>query len=440
MFEFDFEDLGSEGEADASRPKVPGPAQGRSRGAFSSSVGQVNGKVETTPAKAKAKPKAKAKVQHDPLAALAAQEAARAAEMLAKLAPSGYSAVPAIPEPSLAPQMPVEATKPVPPTSRQKPKQDEPPMPKQQTERPALKPKKLAEHPVDEDEAAYRAAAEAAAERALERDRNSDWWKKLQTKAPKHRVERCDRLPIHRESELGDRTTPLPTRGFKVVAEVHPVRSQPCAGALVCGGRKLHETIRAVEETFDGWVKLAGDEGWMCQGVEEAPLSMKCLEALEKPRAMAVETLAKIPGRQMLEVVADDGVDILQEPVEGALVLGRRSFGEFLLADSQTYHGWIRLSDNEGWAQAVSGSGERILIGIRPDELQLTTTDGSAVPEESPEQTAAAVAEAARKEALRQLESAALSGNSAFFCAALEVARQRGVSKKDIAKANAMRS
>jgi len=303
-------------------------------------------------------------------------------------------------------------------------------------------PRKISQQPVDEDEAASKAAAEAAAEAALQRDRNSDGWKKLQTQAPRPRLERCDRLPIHRDDHsLGDRATlPLPSRGFKVLAEVHPVRSQPCAGALVCGGRKQHETVRAVEETFDGWVKLAGDEGWMCQGAEEAPFSKKCLEALEKPRAMAVPTLAKTPGRQMLEVVADDGVDVLQEPVEGALVLGRRSFGEFLLADSQTYHGWIRLSDNEGWAQAVSGSGERMLIGIRPDELQLTTTDGLAVPEESPEQAAAAVAEAERKEALRQLESAALSGNSAFFCAALEVARQRGVYKKDIAKANAMRS
>eukprot|EP00913_Durusdinium_trenchii_P033088 g30978.t1 len=71
-------------------------------------------------------------------------------------------------------------------------------------------------------------------------------------------------------------------------------------------------------ETFDGWVKLAEEDGWMCQGAEEGNSGKKCLEALEKPRAVAVETLAKTPGRQMVEVVADDGVDILQEtPVIG---------------------------------------------------------------------------------------------------------------------------
>lgn len=187
-------------------------------------------------------------------------------------------------------------------------------------------------------------------------------------------------------------------------------------------------------------MKLAGETGWICQ-VEEGGASKKCLEAMEKPRAMAVESLAKTPGRQMLEVVADDGVDLLREPYDGALLLGRRSFGEFLLADSQSYHGWVRLSDDDGWAQAVSGSGEKLLVGIRPDELQLTQSLGQDVPEEAQkEQLAAAADEAARKEAVRQLEAAALSGNSAFFCAALEVARQKGVSKKDIARANAMRS
>ncbi|OLP95509.1 hypothetical protein AK812_SmicGene22362 [Symbiodinium microadriaticum] len=218
------------------------------------------------------------------------------------------------------------------------------------------------------------------------------------------------------------------------------VFERPCSGAPVCGGKKCGETIHAQEETFDGWVKLAGETGWICQ-VEEGGASKKCLEAMEKPRAMAVESLAKTPGRQMLEVVADDGVDLLREPYDGALLLGRRSFGEFLLADSQSYHGWVRLSDDDGWAQAVSGSGEKLLVGIRPDELQLTQSLGQDVPEEAQkEQLAAAADEAARKEAVRQLEAAALSGNSAFFCAALEVARQKGVSKKDIARANAMRA
>lgn len=288
------------------------------------------------------------------------------------------------------------------------------------------------------------AAAEAAAERALEHDRSAhgkDWWKKLQAPREARPVQRADRLSMYpRQKVLESGSSQLPVRGFKVLAEVQPVRAQPCSGAPVCGGKKCGETIHAQEETFDGWVKLAGETGWICQ-VEEGGASKKCLEAMEKPRAMAVESLAKTPGRQMLEVVADDGVDLLREPYDGALLLGRRSFGEFLLADSQSYHGWVRLSDDDGWAQAVSGSGEKLLVGIRPDELQLTQSLGQDVPEEAQkEQLAAAADEAARKEAVRQLEAAALSGNSAFFCAALEVARQKGVSKKDIARANAMRS
>ena len=36
----------------------------------------------------------------------------------------------------------------------------------------------------------------------------------------------------------------------------------------------------------------------------------------------------------------------------------RKSFGEFVLAETQTYHGWVRLSDGEGWVLAVSAQAD----------------------------------------------------------------------------------
>ncbi|CAE7623990.1 unnamed protein product, partial [Symbiodinium pilosum] len=430
------------------------------RSAFSSKVSAAP-QAPSADAKADAKAKVKAKAvkpKPDLLGALAAEETARAAAMLAKFAPVGGAPSP-MPVPTPAPQRAVVETGPVPyrapeaaPVAATSPAQPRTNGKATATAKiPAsVAPQKTMRKPEvsdrSADDATLRAEAEAAAERAIEHDRSThgeDWWKKL--KAPKEAkpVQRVDRVPMYRSQSSNEaEQCQLPTRRFKVLAQVQPVRAQPCAGAPVCGGKKSGEILRAQEESFDGWVKLAGEAGWICQVDEELGASgKKCLEALEKPRAMAVESLSKTPGRQMLEVVADDGVDLLRDPYDGALLLGRRSFGEFLLADSQTYHGWVRLSDNDGWAQAVSGSGEKLLLGIRPDELQLTQSDGQAIPEEAQkEQLAAAAEEAARKEALRQLEAAALSGNSAFFCAALEVARQKGVSKKDIAKANAMRS
>eukprot|EP00913_Durusdinium_trenchii_P004901 g4549.t1 len=73
--------------------------------------------------------------------------------------------------------------------------------------------------PFEDEDKAYRAAAEAAAERALERDRNSDWWKKLQAQTKPSPVARCERLPIHRDPTGKRKTCPLPTRGFKVLVE-----------------------------------------------------------------------------------------------------------------------------------------------------------------------------------------------------------------------------
>merc|ERR1711920_398374 len=121
--------------------------------------------------------------------------------------------------------------------------------------------------------------------------------------------------------------------------------------------------------------------------------------------------------------------------------------GEFVLADTQSYHGWVRLSDDEGWMLGISADGGSMLLNVRPDELQLVTSGQSATAASSPEEVeanaaaaAAAQKDAARKEALRQLEAAALGANTANFCAALAVAREKGVAKRDIARCNALRT
>mmetsp|Transcript_142794 Transcript_142794/g.455941 ORF Transcript_142794/g.455941 Transcript_142794/m.455941 type:complete len:192 (-) Transcript_142794:9-584(-) len=143
------------------------------------------------------------------------------------------------------------------------------------------------------------------------------------------------------------------------------------------------------------------------------------------------------------------GVRVCREPSQDALQLGMHSCGEFVLAQSQTYHGWIRLADDEGWMPALDVlGGARLLQNVRPEELQLASPGAAGEGQvegagnaEAEEAARAAAAEAARREALRALEAAAMSGaNTANFCAAMEVARGRGVSKKDIARCNAMRT
>eukprot|EP00933_Yihiella_yeosuensis_P054542 TRINITY_DN5300_c0_g1_i4.p1 TRINITY_DN5300_c0_g1~~TRINITY_DN5300_c0_g1_i4.p1 ORF type:complete len:492 (+),score=123.09 TRINITY_DN5300_c0_g1_i4:35-1510(+) len=294
------------------------------------------------------------------------------------------------------------------------------------------------------EEADERAAAEAAVERAIERDRQSKWWQKFEESEQFSSEKHLDIVFQPKPNFQNPNPLKLPTRGFKVVAKAVTLRSDPSLGSPVCGGKQQGDIVRAIEETFDGWIKLAdGAHGWAFR----APLSEDDesaeLRALESPKALAVEKLAQMPGRQMLEVVAATGIAIRREPFSDALLLETRSVGEFLLAETQTYHGWVRLSDNTGWAQALSPDGDRFLLCVRPEELQLSVpgSDAKAL-QPSPElEEMAAIAreEATRKEALRQLEAAAQGGNTALFRAALEVARQKGVSKRDLARANAMR-
>merc|ERR1740129_886943 len=85
----------------------------------------------------------------------------------------------------------------------------------------------------------------------------------------------------------------------------------------------------------------------------------------------------------MLEVLAGQGLAVYREPAQGSLRLGSRSFGEFVLAERQSYHGWLRLADGEGWIHAFEGpgdgQGQRLVVCIHPDELQLARTPESAL-------------------------------------------------------------
>ncbi|CAK0791416.1 unnamed protein product [Prorocentrum cordatum] len=201
------------------------------------------------------------------------------------------------------------------------------------------------------------------------------------------------------------------------------------------------QTLMGIEETFDGWVRLADDAGWVFRG--DCADGPALLPLGDLRAALAEPELSPAPGLQMFEVVGEEGVPVLREAAEDALALGRRSFGEFVLAEAQSYHGWLRLADGGGWAPCSTPQGARLLLRVRPDELQLAVPGtGSAWPDAAEDAAAAAAAAreaASRREALRQLEEAAVA-NSAVFFAALATARDHGVEKRDIARCHALRS
>lgn len=287
-------------------------------------------------------------------------------------------------------------------------------------------------------------------EHSIELDKRSQWWRIFEQPNKMAPIEKCEKVSIDLPAANTGRDAcnplGLPTQEFEVTEDV-PMRREPGVEAPVCGVKRLGDRIRAIEETFDGWVRLADEPGWILKDTQFLGGATASLMPIGEPNAPVSSSLSRMPGRQMFEVVKEAGLQIFREPAEGALVLGFRTFGEFVLADTQSYHGWVHISDDEGWMMGISADGEHMLLNVRPDELQLVTSGQSVVAASSPEvmdATATAIAdaqkEAARREALRQLEVAALGANTANFCAALEVAREKGVAKRDIARCNALRA
>jgi len=328
-----------------------------------------------------------------------------------------------------------------------------------------------------EDDEIRRAAEEAAVLRSIEHDRRSGWWKRLKEPVRDAPIERCGVLPLHAGSTSASSSSTvqsrlhnplnLPVQEFSVECEVVTIRAEPSTLAPVCGARRRSDRVRLIEESFDGWAKLAEEPGWILRtsanAVAESASSVTVHLAARGPSMLlASPRPSSSHERLMFEVLCEAGVDLFREPHCAALRIGTRSCGEFLLADTQSYHGWVRLSDNEGWAQARTEAGASHLQPIRPDELQLATAkepDDSLGPcspcdrqvssprerevmqQVKAEEAARQREEAARQDALRLLGHAARMGvSSAEFCAAVEVARDKGVAKRDIARCNALRN
>mmetsp|Transcript_142794 Transcript_142794/g.455938 ORF Transcript_142794/g.455938 Transcript_142794/m.455938 type:complete len:436 (-) Transcript_142794:116-1423(-) len=297
---FDFDDLASEDEA-AEKPS-PAPAP---RGA---TIGQLP--------KAKAKVKAQATPRSRPagpdLSELAAMENAHAAKMLAMMAPP----LPTAPTPvaptncNAMPTPPVVTAPTLSAPASHHPQYVRPPPahadqaaiaaaaaaafrpPVRPSEQPpaatarsdhgrggggssggAMRSEVAAYEPEEvrrarEEEEVARAVAEAAVEHEIERGRRSAWWTRLEDNRTAAPLERCGDLRINNPANDAGATNSsnplgLPTQEFVVETKALPIRAEPSSQAPVSGAKKLGERVHACEETFDGWVKLADEPGWI---------------------------------------------------------------------------------------------------------------------------------------------------------------------------------
>jgi len=208
--------------------------------------------------------------------------------------------------------------------------------------------------------------------------------------------------------------TLLPTRQHRVIQDVAYVRERPDRDAPVLSVKEKGTLVEAVEETFDGWIRLTAESGWMLKALHGQHENKIILELVGVPAALAVQEVADEPGPQEI-VVASGPVHVRVGPSTSANDVGMRDVGSTLIGEVQTYHGWIRLTNGQGWVKAVD-----------PDEHQILTFPFA---EELTEQRAKL--EKARSllfEACAQTEADVLQK-------AISKARLGGVAEKDIARA-----
>lgn len=294
-----------------------------------------------------------------------------------------------------------------------------------------------------------RAVAEAAVERSIEQDRASRWWERLEAPQLEPELRPCGRLALHQpppaEGAATEAQNPLdlPVRAFRVLpGHDAGIRAEPLAAAPVIGMKRAGEEVLSIEETFDGWAKLAAERGWVLRASRSwqdghVDVHLEPVDATTLVQ-MAADELSDESGEHIFEVAALVGVDVFPEPWPEMEATGFRGCGQRLVVETQTYHGWVRLADGAGWAPSTSPEDGELLRPVflqeqaarRASRAAKLANGGSQGDEERN-------AEVRRQEALQQVLAAKLLGDRSAMRAAVELAKRCGVPRHNIERATA---
>jgi len=140
----------------------------------------------------------------------------------------------------------------------------------------------------------------------------------------------------------------LPKQRWEVLHDLAMIRDAPSLGARAVARKDKGEIIESVEETFDGFLKLPDQAGWCAKDCQGKLGLGQLLRRLGPSVPMATEILTNA-GPQAFEVVFQPSVAVRSAPSTSANIISARRFGEVILAETQTYHGWLRLAEDAGW-------------------------------------------------------------------------------------------
>jgi len=144
----------------------------------------------------------------------------------------------------------------------------------------------------------------------------------------------------------------LPGQQYMVVHDQIFVRKDPSLTAEALGTLERAQYIEAFEETFDGWLRLESDDGsigWALKDMRGKRGLGQLVVPYGREMQLPVKEIAESTGPHKFRVVFKPKVVVRDAPAKNANMIKIKQFGSEVMAVTQTYTGWIRLVNDEGW-------------------------------------------------------------------------------------------
>lgn len=183
-------------------------------------------------------------------------------------------------------------------------------------------------------------------------------------------AERLNPKPKPKAAPPANPLAPLPTQEYKVVHDFVYLRQEPSLHAPILGKRQRGDTFHASEETWDGWVKLHGQPGYIIKDMGGLSGIGKVLSQLGRAVPLVLPEPQGSPEPLTFEVVYQPFVAVRTGPSKTRPIQGTRKFGERLRAESQGYGGWVRVvqEDGGGWMLTLDDELGQLLACKTVDE------------------------------------------------------------------------
>mmetsp|Transcript_75277 Transcript_75277/g.143223 ORF Transcript_75277/g.143223 Transcript_75277/m.143223 type:complete len:458 (-) Transcript_75277:92-1465(-) len=158
----------------------------------------------------------------------------------------------------------------------------------------------------------------------------------------------------------------FPAHKFEVIHDMANVREDPSLTSRALERKSRGDVVGACLESFDGWLRLDGEPGWMMKDMKGMLGVGALLSPLGKPAVQAYDGPLEF-ATQLFEVVYKH-VAVRASPLKNAMMLQLKMQGEEVVASFQTYDGWVYVPELDGWMLSSDAQLGQLLRHIEPLE------------------------------------------------------------------------